>query len=67
MTNSVLIELHNVNQRFLEKTEAAFRSLFHAARASNELQFAFSLAAEFRGAQDDPLGWSTAADTVRAF
>src|SRR5262249_5072358 len=60
-------ELHQTNERFLEKTEAAFRGLFDDARARDELQFAFSLAPEFRGAQDDPLGWSTAADTVRAF
>lgn len=67
MTDAASTELNDMNDRFFEKTEAAFRGLFDAARARNELEFAFSLAPEFRGTQDDPLVWSTAADTVRAF
>ena len=41
-------ELSEDTQRFIEKTEEAFRELFDAARSKNELHFAFSLAPEFQ-------------------
>lgn len=53
------------NQGFFAKTEASLRELFERARSSNELQFAFSLMAEFRGARGP--GWNTAVEAHRAF
>jgi hypothetical protein len=53
------------NLAFHEKAEKAFRRLFDAARAKNELHFALSLNAEFRGLQDP--GWNTAAEAHLAF
>jgi len=54
-----------LNEIFYEKAEAAFKELFEAAKAKNELQFAFSLTPEFRGSQGP--GWNTAIETQRAF
>jgi hypothetical protein len=55
----------NPNSAFHEQAIKAFRRLFDAARAKNELHFALSLNAEFRGSQDP--GWNTAAEAHRAF
>ncbi len=49
---------------FLKEAEAALRDLFERAKAKSEVQFAMSLAPEFRGAQDD--GWCTADEVDRA-
>ena len=53
------------NEKFLRKSERAFRDLFDRARAKNELHFALSLNPEFRGEQD--AGWSTADDAHIVF
>lgn len=53
------------NEEFFEKIEQAFRALFDAAQAKNELHFALALMPEMRGAQD--AGWSTADEAHRAF
>lgn len=53
------------NEKFLEKSDAAFRELFEKAKAANELQFAYSLMPEFRGMRD--AGWNTAIEAHRAF
>ncbi len=57
--------LQQQNQRFFNKAEKGFRNLFDLARSNNELHFAFSLSAEFRGEQAP--GWNTAADAHAAF
>jgi len=53
------------NLAFHAKAEKALRHLFDSARAKNELHFAFSLQAEFRGMRDP--GWNTAAEAHVAF
>jgi hypothetical protein len=53
------------NAEFFEKAERALKALFDAARAKNELDFAFALEPEQRGYQDS--GWSSAAETFIAF
>lgn len=53
------------NTAFFTRSEVAFRELFEKARGANELQFALSLAPEFRGCQD--AGWNTALEAHRAF
>lgn len=55
-------DLRAANVEFFEKIEGAFRELFDAARAKNELHFALAL---MRGMQD--AGWSTAEEAHRAF
>jgi len=57
--------IRKANLAFYEKAKLAFRKLFDAAKAKNELHFAFSLAAEFRGLQD--AGWDTAIEAQIAF
>lgn len=49
-------------EAFRDECFAAWRRLFSAARARNELAFAFSLSPEFRGMQD--AGWNTAFDAL---
>ena len=58
-------KLSENNRAFYEKAKRALHDLFAAARAKNELHFALSLNAEFRGMQGP--GWSTAEDAHRAF
>lgn len=53
------------NEEFFERADRAFRKLFDAARAKDELHFAMALMPELRGMQD--AGWSTAAETQHAF
>ena len=53
------------NEEFFEKAERAFKQLFDAARARNELDFAFALEPEERGYRNS--GWSSAAETFIAF
>lgn len=53
------------NEEFSNRALRAFRELFSLARDRNELQFAFALSPEFRGAQDP--GWNTAHEAHRAF
>jgi hypothetical protein len=53
------------NNAFSAKCETAFRKLFDAARAKNELHFTLSLNPEFRGEQGP--GWCTAQDAAVAF
>jgi len=53
------------NSAFYEKAKLAFHKLFDSAKAKNELHFALSLAAEFRGTQD--AGWNTAMEAQVAF
>jgi hypothetical protein len=53
------------NIGFHAKAEKALRQLFDSAKAKNELHFALSLNAEFRGLQAP--GWSTAAEAQAAF
>lgn len=68
MTNSTSIDvevLEKQNKEFFEKAERAFKGLFNAAKAKNELDFAFALEPEERGYQD--VGWSSAAETFIAF
>nr|VFK44633.1 MAG: hypothetical protein BECKTC1821E_GA0114239_10383 [Candidatus Kentron sp. TC] len=58
-------ELAEENKRYYELLDKSLRELFDKARDENELQFAFSLSPEFRGAQD--AGWNTAHDAMIAF
>ncbi len=58
-------EKENPNLEFFEKAERAFKQLFDAARAKNELEFAFALEPEERGYRNS--GWSSAAETFIAF
>lgn len=58
-------QLTKENGEFYERLKSSLKSLFDAARAQNEIHFAFSLNPEFRGCQD--AGWSTARDAVTAF
>lgn len=58
-------EKDNPNLEFFEKAERAFKQLFDAARAKNELEFAFALEPEERGYRNS--GWSSAAETFIAF
>lgn len=60
-----MTELSEETIAYIEKTEKAFRDLFEAAKAVNELQFALSLTPEFRGEQGP--GWCTWIETERAF
>jgi len=60
-----ITQLRAENERFYEKAGTAFRGLFHAARARNELHFALSLNPEFRGMRDP--GWSSAHDAEAAY
>lgn len=53
------------NEDFFVRAEGGLRDLFAKARAANELQFVFSLMAEFRGAQGP--GWNTAVEAQTAF
>lgn len=65
-TENVDIEaLQKQNEEFFEKTEQAFKKLFDAAKAKNELDFAFALEPEERGYQNS--GWSSAAETFITF
>jgi hypothetical protein len=57
--------IRKANLAFYEKAKQAFRKLFDSAKAKNELHFAFSLSAEFRGLQDP--GWNTAMEAQVAF
>ncbi len=57
--------IRQASAAFYEKAKSAFRKLFDAAKAKNELHFAFSLALEFRGMQD--AGWNTALEAQVAF
>ncbi len=52
-------------QGFVHKAEAAFRALFSAAQAKDELQFALALNPEFRGTRD--AGWNTSREAEQAF
>lgn len=65
MADKTIEELQEANQKYFEKAENSFRTLFDAARQKNELHFAMSLNPEFRGEQGP--GWSTADDAHRAF
>lgn len=58
-------ELDKVNEAFYEKTEKAFRNLFSVAKQKNEIAFLWATMPEMRGMQD--AGWSTAAESFRAF
>jgi hypothetical protein len=64
-TDIDLVALEKQNQEFFQKAERAFKGLFGAARAKNELDCAFALHPEERGFQDS--GWSSAAETFLAF
>ena len=55
----------SLNDEFNTQAIRAFRELFTRARNRDELQFAFALSPEFRGAQDP--GWNTAHEAQRAF
>jgi hypothetical protein len=57
--------LKKANLLFYEKAKKSLQHLFELAKTKNELHFAFSLAAEFRGMQD--LGWNTAMEAHVAF
>jgi hypothetical protein len=68
MTDAAIIDieaLQKQNEKFFEKTERAFKKLFDAAQAKNELDFAFAMEPEERGYQNS--GWSSAAETFIAF
>lgn len=56
--------MNPMNKDFSVKAELAIRDLFKLAKAQNELQFAFSLSAEFRGLQGP--GWNTAIEAHKA-
>ncbi len=58
-------ESQSIDQEYTEKAENAFRELFELAKSKNEVQFALSLAPEFRGEQGP--GWCTWEETNRAF
>jgi len=60
-----MAELSEETVLYFEKAEKAFRELFEAAKAMNELQFAFCLSPEFRGEQGP--GWCTWQETNKAF
>jgi hypothetical protein len=55
----------DVNATFFVKVETSLRQLFDLAKVKNELQFALSLAPEFRGCQGP--GWNTAQEAHTAF
>ena len=57
--------IRKANLEFYEKTKLSFKNLFDSAKTKNELHFAFSLNAEFRGLQD--AGWNTAMEAQLAF
>jgi hypothetical protein len=57
--------LKKANLLFYEKANKSVHHLFDLAKEKNELHFAFSLAAEFRGMQDP--GWNTAMEAHGAF
>jgi len=58
-------KFREANKLFHEKAVKSLQSLFELAKAKNELHFAFSLNAEFRGVQGP--GWNTSDETHRAF
>lgn len=63
---STNIQLPNEsNEEYYQRLEASLRELFEKAKEVNELQFAFSLAPEFRGCQGS--GWNTADEAKIAF
>lgn len=57
--------LEKENEKFFEKAERALKGLFDAAKAKNEMDFAFALEPEERGYQNS--GWSSAAETFNAY
>ncbi len=57
--------LERENEQFFEKAERAFRELFDAAKAKNEIHFGLALGPENRGYKSVPS--STAMETFRAF
>jgi hypothetical protein len=65
LTDADIEALEKQNEAFFERAERAFRQLFDAAKAKNELDFAFALEPEERGYQNP--GWSSAAETFIAF
>jgi hypothetical protein len=65
VSNPEFTEREKQNNEFFEKAEQAFKQLFDAARARNELDFAFALEPEERGYRNS--GWSSAAETFIAF
>jgi hypothetical protein len=58
-------ESQPIDEQYTQRAEDAFRQLFELAKSKNEVQFALSLAPEFRGEQGP--GWSAREETDRAF
>lgn|GEM_PF-717918 len=64
-TDIDLVALEKQSAEFFQKAERAFKGLFEAAKARNELHCAFAVMPEERGIQTS--GWSSAAETFLAF